>query len=81
MDNGAFSAHQRSKRFFDQVFAALYQHGNGDVLRDLVLFDQPAHEVVIRLAGGGEAHHDFLNAHFNNLVPKALLLLNCHGLQ
>ena len=47
----------------DQLVAGLGQHLDRDVVGDQVLLDELADEVVVGLAGGGEADLDLLVAH------------------
>src|SRR5699024_10986813 len=63
----------------DQVFARLDQDLDGDVIRDLVFFDDLADEVVVRLGCGGEADLDLLVAHLHQHVEHAALALWAHG--
>ena len=63
----------------DDVIAALGQHLHGDVLRDHVLFDQGPQELVLGLAGGGEAHLDLLEADLHQHLEKLQLFFQAHG--
>ena len=55
----------------DQFLAALGEHLDGDVLRDQVLFDELADEVVVGLRRGREADLDLLEADLEQDVPEA----------
>ena len=72
---------QRLEGAPDQVLARLHQHLDGHVRRDLVLLDQPAHEVEIRLAGRRKADLDLLEAQLDQQGPQTPLLRHVHRLQ
>ena len=63
----------------DDVIAALGQHLHGDVLRDHVLLDQGAQELVLGLAGSREAHLDLLEADLHQHLEKLQLFCKAHG--
>ena len=63
----------------DDVVAALGQHLHGDILRDHVLFDQGAQELVLGLAGGGEADLNFLETDLHQHLEELQLFLKAHG--
>ena len=79
--DGPLGADEGLEGLLDQMLAALHQHGDGHVLRDLLFLDQPAHEIVVRLARRRKPDHHLLDAHLDDLVPEALLLLDAHRLQ
>ena len=63
----------------DDVIAALGQHLHGDVLRDHVLLDQGAQELVLGLAGSREAHLDLLEADLHQHLEELQLFRKAHG--
>ena len=63
----------------DQIFAALHEYLDGHVIRDQIMIDQMSAEIKIRLAGGGKANFDFLEAHFNQRIPHADFAVGAHG--
>src|SRR5699024_9737722 len=62
MDDGLVHALERLEALDDQVITRLGQHGDGDIVGDLIRLDQPAHEIIVVLTGGREADHDLLHA-------------------
>ena len=81
MDDGLVHAFQRFEGAVDQVIARLRERCDGHVVGDLILVDQPAHEVVVRLTGRGKADHDFLDADIHQQLPQPLLLFDRHRLE
>ena len=79
MDHRAGSALHRLEGSADDVVPALSQHLHRHVLRDHILLDQGAEELVLRLAGGGEAHFDLLKSDLHQHLEKFQLLLQAHG--
>ncbi len=69
----------RLKGLADDVVTALGQHLHGDVGGDHVFFDEGAEELVLRLAGGGEAHLDLLEADLHQHLEKLQLFCKAHG--
>ncbi len=63
------------------MLTRLHQHLDADAFRDLIFLDQPAHEVEIELAGGGETDFDLLEADLDQQLPHQLLLLDRHRLE
>ena len=78
VDDGAACAPDAFVRALDQLGAALHQHLDGHILRDKILFDQHAHEVVIGLAGRGKTHLDFLESHLDEDIEHVALALDVH---
>ena len=81
MDNRSSHTDQRFEGAHDQIFARLHQHLNGDIVRNLLSLDQPAHEVIVKLAGRGESDLDLLEAELDQQRPHPLLLHDIHRLQ
>ncbi len=79
MDYGPIRPLQRFIGAFDQVFACLGEHLDGDIIGDPVAFDQLAHKIEIRLRSGRETHFDFLVAHLNQQFKHLMLPLRAHG--
>jgi hypothetical protein len=76
--DGAPRAAQRLEGAVDQVLPALGQHLDRDVLGDQVLLDQLPDEVVVGLAGRGEADLDLLVAHLHQELEHPPLALRRH---
>ena len=60
------------------MFARLGQHLDGDILGNVIAFDEAAHEIEIGLRGGGEGHLDFLEADVAQRAEHAQLALGIH---
>lgn len=60
------------------MLTGLNQNLDGDVFRDLVLLDDLAHEVEVRLRCGRKTYLDFLVAHLDQQVEHAVLALRTH---
>ena len=78
--NGAAHAFEGIEGFLDQVGPGLGQHLYGDIVRNTVVLDQFAHELIVMARGRGKADLDFLEPNFYQLVPQARLLARGHGL-
>ncbi len=78
--NGALGADRRLHRAADQLIARLGQHDDGDVVRNVLVFHQHAHEVEVGLRGGREADLDLLDADLDQHLEEAQLLLDAHRL-
>ena len=65
-------------RALDQLLTALREHLDGHVLGDEILVDQPAHEVIVGLAGRWKADFDFLEPHLHEDLKHAPLALDIH---
>lgn len=65
----------------DQLLARLDQHLHGNVIGNLILLDQPAHKIVVGLAGGGETDLDLLESKLDQQRPKAPFLGHIHRFQ
>jgi len=60
------------------VVAALREHLHGDVGGDQILFNQRAQELVLRLARGGKADLDLLEAELHEKTEEVELFLKAH---
>jgi len=80
MDDGPLGALERLEGAGDQVLAGLGQHLDGDVIGNVLAFDQFADEVEIGLRGRGKAHLDFLDAHRDQGLEETHLLRRIHRL-
>ena len=80
MDDDVLGALDRLEGAADDVLARLRQHLDGDVVGDEILFDEGAKEGILRLARGGEAHLDLLEADSEEQFEKVELGLQRHGL-
>jgi hypothetical protein len=78
MDDGATCTPDAFVRALDQLGTALHQHLDGNVLRDEVLLDQHAHEVVVRLAGRWKTDLDLFESHLNEDIEHVPLALDVH---
>ena len=79
VDDGPGRPLDRLEGAADDVVTALGQHLHGDVLGDHVFLDEGAEELVLRLAGGGEAPLDLLEADLHQHLEKFQLFLKAHG--
>ena len=80
VDNDVLGALDRLEGAADDVLARLREHLDGDVVGDEVLFDEGAKEGILRLARGGEAHLDLLEADPKEQFEKFELGFKRHGL-
>ena len=80
VDDDVLGALDRLEGAADDVLARLREHLDGDVVGDEVLLDEGAKEGVLRLARGGEAHLDLLEADPKEQFEKFELGLQRHGL-
>jgi hypothetical protein len=65
----------------DQVLASLRQHLDGDVVGDVVAFDEQADEVEVGLRGGREGDLDLLETDLAERLEHAHLALGVHRLE
>jgi hypothetical protein len=77
--HGTASALERLVGAGNEFGTGLGEHLNGDVGRYAVLLDELTTEIEVRLAGGGKADLDFLEADLHEQVKKTLLLRKGHG--
>ncbi|MCY1230757.1 hypothetical protein D9M72_431830 [compost metagenome] len=63
----------------DQVLTGLRQHLDGDVVRNVVAFNQLTDKIEVSLRGGGKAHLDFLVTHADQQVEHLHLAGRAHG--
>ena len=68
-----------SEGLLNDVGAGLGEHLNGHVLRDEVVLDDGAQELILGLRGSGEAHLDLFKAHVQQEAVKLQLFLQVHG--
>ena len=78
VNDDVLSAGARLEGAADQVLASLNQNLDGDVVRDHVLLNDLAHEVVIGLGSGRESDLNFLVAHLNQQLEHPALALRAH---
>ena len=78
MDDRLVHTFQGFEGAIDQVVARLGERCDGHIVRNLVFVDQPAHEVVVRLAGRRKADHDLLDADIDQQLPEPLFLFHRH---
>src|SRR5262249_5359345 len=65
-------------RALDQLLTALREHLDGHILRDEILVDQQAHEVIVGLAGRWKTNFDLLEPHLHEDLKHAPLALDIH---
>jgi hypothetical protein len=80
MEDGVFRAAERLERARDQVFAALAEHLDGDIVGNAVFLDEAAGEIKLDLRGRREADLDLLEADLHEQLEEFELLLDAHGL-
>ena len=78
MHDGLPGADQGLVGPLDQVFAGLGQHLDGDVVRDVVAFDQLPDEVEVRLEAEGKPDLDLLVAHPDQQLEHLQLAGRAH---
>ena len=78
VDDGPLGPADRLERALDQMLAALGQDLDRHVVRDQVLLDELADEVVVGLAGRRETDLDLLVAHPDQQVEHAPLAFRRH---
>ena len=79
VQDDVFGPRNGLKGFFDEVLPGLDQHLDGHVVRDVApLYKLPA-DLVLRLAGGGEANLDLLHPDVHQGVKILQLFLQIHG--
>ena len=79
MEDDVLGAPDGLKGFFDEMLPGLDQHLNGHIVRDVSPLDQLPADLVLRLAGGGEADLNLLDAYIHQSVEVFQLLLKVHG--
>ena len=70
MHDGLFGAAHRLERFFDDVFARLREHLNGNVVGNKAVLYELAAKRVFGVAGRGKAYFYFLESHGNQTREK-----------
>ena len=80
MHDRALGARHRVECLADDGLARLRQHLYGHVVRDQALFDQLAHEVIIRLRRRRETDLDFLVTHIDQQLEHPELAFRVHRL-
>ena len=76
--DGALGTLQTFIRALQQIFAALHQHLNSDIVWNEVLFNKQTNEIEIGLRRRRESHFNFFEAHFHECVEHAQLALWIH---
>ena len=76
--DGALCTLQTFVCALQQIFAALHQHLNGDILGNEILLNQQANEIKIGLRSRREANFNFFEAHFDECVEHAQFALGVH---
>ena len=75
MEDDVFGPPNGLEGLFDEVLPGLDQHLNGHVVGDVAALDELPADLVLRLAGGGEADLDLLHADVHQRVKILQLLL------
>ena len=78
--NNAARAAQGLERAHDEVFAALAEDLNRDILRNQVLLDKAAAEIEFDLRGRGKTNFDFLEAYADEHLEILELFFHAHRL-
>ena len=78
MDDGGVRAFQTVKAGADQIFAALGEHLDKDILRHTARSHEPLNKVELGCASAGETNLDFFDPNFDKLIEKAVLLHRIH---
>ena len=76
----ALRAAQRLERAVDEVLAGLREHLDRDVVGDLILLDDLAHEVEVGLRGRRKADLDLLESHAHEQLEHPVLAIGPHRL-
>ena len=75
MDHRAGGTLDSLKGLADDVVAALGQHLHRDILGDHVLLDQGPQELILGIAGSGEADFDFFKTDLDQHLEELQLFL------
>ena len=78
MDNRIFDAFQCIKCLSDNVFARLRQNLYRNVIRDEIIVDKAAEELILCLRSCRETDFDFLKAHFDEHLVKFEFFIKAH---
>ena len=78
VEDDVFGTADGIKSFFDQMLTGLNQHLDGDIVGDMAALDQFAADLVLGLAGGGEADLDLLDTDVHKGVEIIQLFLQIH---
>ena len=76
--NGALCTLQTFVCALQQIFTALHQHLNGDIIGNEILLNQQANKIKIWLRSRRETNFNFLEAHFHECVEHAQFALGVH---
>ena len=79
VENDVLGALDGLEGLFDQMLPGLDQHLDGHVVGDVTPLDELPADLILRLAGGGEADLDLLDADVHQSVEVLQLLLKIHG--
>ena len=78
MNDSVLAAVKRLESLLDDVFAALGQHLNGNIVGDKILLDKRAAELVFSLGSGGEAYLYLLESDLDQLLEELQLFIKAH---
>ena len=79
VDDGPGGTLDSLKGLADDVVAALGQHLHRDILGDHVLLDQGPQELILGIAGSGEADFDLFKTDLDQHLEELQLFLQAHG--
>jgi len=80
MEDDVFGAGDGFAGTVDQLFAALAEELDGDVVGDAFFVDETADEIELGLGSGRKTDFDFLEADFHQQIEVLEFLLDAHGL-
>ena len=79
VENDVLGAADGLEGLFNEVLPGLDQHLDGHVVGDVAALDELPADLILGLAGGGEADLDLLDADVHQSVEVLQLLLEVHG--
>ena len=78
VNDGALDTLERLEGAANEVFARLGEHLDGDVIGDVIAFDQATYKIELGLRGGRKGHFDFLEADGAKCLEHPHFLLAVH---
>ena len=79
MDDGVGRSFYSFEGFLDNMFAGLGKHLDRNIIRDHVLLDQGAKELILRLGCSREADLDHFKSYIYEQLEKFQFLIQAHG--
>ena len=80
MDDGVGRSFHRLERSLNNMFTGLGKHLDRYIIRDHVLLDQGAQELILRLGCGWETNLDHFKSYIYEQLEKFQFLIQAHGL-